>query len=411
LLAAASLLGCSAWNYAGDQVWRLEVETTSQMEALANLEATHRLDFWTEIRYGHVDLRVSLEKRALVAQVLADNGISHAVFIADLQARVEESRHWLAKSNRSKTGHSMDWTSYHPVADMQDFMAYLAETYSDFVSVVSIGKSYEGNDMQVLQICRGGCGNKPAMWIDGGIHAREWVSPAVVTFMMNELLENDAAHPDLTQDLDWYILPSVNPDGYAYSIKTERLWRKTRSPNTGSCFGCDANRNWGYMWNTGGSSSDPCAETYMGKAAFSEIENQNIRDFVFERKANIKFFNTIHSYSQLILLPWGFSYDPPANIDDLESLANLGNDALKAVHGSIYEEGCIPCMLYVASGGSLDWALGEAGIPYSYGMELRDTGTYGFLLPPEQIIPTGEETWAFHMTAAREVAKEFGQRA
>jgi len=44
-------------------------------------------------------------------------------------------------------------------------------------------------------------------------------------------------------------------------------------------------------------------------------------------------------------------------------------------------------------------------------MELRDTGTYGFLLPPEQIIPTGEETWAFHMTAAREVAKEFGQRA
>jgi hypothetical protein len=43
----------------------------------------------------------------------------------------------------------MDWTSYHPVADMQDFMAYLADTYSDFVSVVSIGKSYEGNDMQV----------------------------------------------------------------------------------------------------------------------------------------------------------------------------------------------------------------------------------------------------------------------
>jgi hypothetical protein len=43
----------------------------------------------------------------------------------------------------------MDWTSYHPVADMQDFMAYLADTYSEFVSVVSIGKSYEGNDMQV----------------------------------------------------------------------------------------------------------------------------------------------------------------------------------------------------------------------------------------------------------------------
>jgi Zinc carboxypeptidase len=49
----------------------------------------------------------------------------------------------------SSAGHNMDWTSYHPVADMQDYMAYLVETYSDFVSVVSIGKSYEGNDMQV----------------------------------------------------------------------------------------------------------------------------------------------------------------------------------------------------------------------------------------------------------------------
>ena len=56
------------------------------------------------------------------------------------------------------------------------------------------------------------------------------------------------------------------------------------------------------------------------------------------------------------------------------------------------------------------WAfliLGELGIPYSYGMELRDTGLYGFLLPPDQIIPTGEEVWAFHMTAARELIKEF----
>merc|ERR1712227_1184281 len=104
----------------------------------------------------------------------------------------------------------------------------------------------------------------------------------------------------------------------------------------------------------------------------------------------IKFYNNIHSYSQLILLPWGFS-----------------NDDLYAVHQKTYEVGCIPCLLYVASGGSLDWTLGELGIPYSYAMELRDTGAYGFLLPPDQIIPTGEEAWAFHMTAAREIIKEF----
>jgi hypothetical protein len=66
-------------------------------------------------------------------------------------------------------------------------------------------------------------------------------------------------------------------------------------------------------------------------------------------------------------------------------------------------------MLYIASGGSMDWALGTAGIPYSYAMELRDTGASGFLLPPNQIIPTAEETWAFHETAAKMIIEEFGE--
>merc|ERR1712192_320136 len=118
------------------------------------------------------------------------------------------------------------------------------------------------------------------------------------------------------------------------------------------------------MGGTGGSSSNPCADTYMGSEAFSEVENRNVRDFLLANKDQIKFYNNLHSYSQLILLPWGFGYDLPDNIDDLTRV------------------GCIPCMLYPASGGTLDWTLGEAGIPYSYGMELRDTGNYGFILPP-----------------------------
>ena len=77
------------------------------------------------------------------------------------------------------------------------------------------------------------------------------------------------------------------------------------------------------------------------------------------------------------------------------------------VHGKFYDVGCIPCILYEASGGSLDWALGEAGIPYSFAMELRDFGVNGFLLPPAEIIPTAEEAWAFHETAAKMIIEEF----
>merc|ERR1719348_598369 len=302
--------------------------------------------------------------------------------------------------------HAMDWSAYHPLEDMYDFMNYLEDTY-DFVTTESIGQSYLGTDMVVLKVCRGGCGSKPAIWIDGGIHAREWISPASVTFMMKELVENDEDHPDLTLNLDWYILPVVNPDGYLYTQTDDRFWRKTRSLHVEGCVGVDANRNWGFQWGTGGSSPDPCADTYMGPEAFSEVENTNVRDFLLAHKEQLKMYNTLHSYSQLVLLPWGYNYDLPANYDDLLAVATLGEQALEAVHGSVYEVGCIPCMLYVSSGGSLDWTLGVAGIPYSMGMELRDTGNYGFLLPPEQIIPNGEEVWAFHATVARELISEF----
>jgi murein tripeptide amidase MpaA len=262
--------------------------------------------------------------------------------------------------------------------------------------------------MRIAKVCKGGCGNKPAMWFDGGIHAREWISPATVMYMLMELVEHDADHPDLTENLDWYILPVVNPDGYLYTQTDNRLWRKTRVPNGNTgCFGTDANRNWGFHWGTGGSSDDPCSDIYMGSEPFSEVENRNMRDFLIANKDQIKFYNNVHSYSQLVLVPWGWGYEEPDNVDDLYAMANKGNDALYAVHHKTFEVGCIPCLLYVASGGTLDWTLGELGIPYSYAMELRDTGSYGFILPPDQIIPSGEEVWAFHMTVAREIITEF----
>ena len=157
----------------------------------------------------------------------------------------------------------------------------------------------------------------------------------------------------------------VNPDGYLFTQTDNRLWRKTRKPNgdTG-CFGTDANRNFGYHWGTGGSSDNACSDTYMGEAAFSEVETSNMRDWLTAHNDTIKFYNNVHSYSQLVLLPWGFGYEEPDNVDDLYRVAQAGNDALYAVHQKTYEVGCIPCMLYPASGGSIDWTLGELGIPY-----------------------------------------------
>ena len=103
-------------------------------------------------------------------------------------------------------------------------------------------------------------------------------------------------------------------------------------------------------------------------------------------------------------------------------MSDKGVEALQAVHGqnyrvgsmiqvsekhvfNLFKVGSITGMLYKASGNSLDWAHGEVGISFAISMELRDTGRYGFLLPPSQIIQTAEETWAFHMTVIRELIK------
>ena len=99
--------------------------------------------------------------------------------------------------------------------------------------------------------------------------------------------------------------------------------------------------------------------------------------------------------------------EPCKGFDDIKILAHKASKALYAVHQKSYDVGCIPCLLYVASGGSMDYALGELGIKYSMAMELRDTGRYGFVLPPEQIVPTAEEFWAFHAKAAELIMAEF----
>ena len=126
------------------------------------------------------------------------------------------------------------------------------------------------------------------------------------------------------------------------------MWRKTRSDNGGilHCKGVDANRNWGYHWNEGGSSNDKCSDTYHGPAAFSEIENVNVRDYILARRDQFVFYNSIHSYSQLILLPWAYTANPPEDYDDMFELAMLGSDALTAVHGKVYEVKIVTCIMY-----------------------------------------------------------------
>ena len=69
------------------------------------------------------------------------------------------------------------------------FLDALAEA-NDFAEVINIGKTYEGRDMNVLAITKAGPG-APSVWLEAGIHAREWIAPAVATFIVRELVNSN----------------------------------------------------------------------------------------------------------------------------------------------------------------------------------------------------------------------------
>ncbi|CAI9618922.1 unnamed protein product [Staurois parvus] len=170
------------------------------------------------------------------------------------------------------------------------------------------------------------------------------------------------------------------------------MWRKTRSINAGSsCVGVDPNRNWNAGFGGPGSSSNPCDETYHGSKPHSEPEVSAIVDFILAH-GDVKAMLTIHSYSQMLLFPYGYTNNLAPDHQELNELAKEAAAALSSLHGTQYRYGTTIATIYQADGTTTDWAY-DNGIKYSYTFELRDTGKYGFLLPAEQILPTAEETW------------------
>jgi len=320
-----------------------------------------------------------------------ESGMAYSTIIEDVGVLVEDERTRLSM----KQSPNMSWTEYHRIATVDNWINSLVSQFPNLLSYEVIGLSYEGRDMKVLKLSSGGSG-KPAIWIDSAIHAREWIAPAVNTYVINELLLN-VNNADLINGLDFYFLPFVNPDGYDYTFTNERLWRKTRSNHTGSCLGVDCNRNFGFMWGIDdeGSSTNPCTETYRGPSAYSEPEAENTKNYI-ERKANDTnwtVFITLHSYGQLWLSPYGFSETIfPDDFEELKSMSDSCVAALTAIHGTPYRTGSSSQILYKSNGSSRDWAKGSEIFKWSYTIELRNLSS--FILPPAQIIPTAEETWA-----------------
>nr|XP_012229445.1 PREDICTED: LOW QUALITY PROTEIN: carboxypeptidase B-like [Linepithema humile] len=418
-------------NYRNYHLIRVFPNTEKHVADLRDLKDTEPEDikFWSFPNPNRtLDVIVAPDVVADVKDYLRDKKIDFKVLISDIQKTISYQNPKMSKEQRedlvTTQGHTMTWKRYHRYGDIVRYLEYLAFRYPKMVELTTIGQSYEGQPIKMAKVSIGlnkDGERKPSIWIDAGMHGREWIGTAVATYILSQLVERNSTYSKLLDNSDWMILPVANPDGYEYSHTGDRFWRKTRSNHVESendsksppnllqflthytrwfwtkCEGVDPNRNFAHHWGEekeNGASLDPCRENYSGPYAFSEPETKAMSDYILANKQHIRMYLTLHSYSQMWLVPWGYTRSKPSDYTDLVNVAKKAINAIAKVHGTHYQIGSMADLMYPTSGSSDDWAKGVAGIKYAYTVELRDRGTYGFLLPATQIVPTAREIWA-----------------
>ncbi|XP_016068886.1 PREDICTED: carboxypeptidase A4 [Miniopterus natalensis] len=391
---------CGREKFFGDQVFRINVrngDEISKLNELVNLD-NFKLNLWksSSTLGSPVDVLVPSVSLQPVKFFLKSQGFDYSVTIEDLQALLDkEDEEMQYNEEQERSGNNFNYGAYHSLDAIYQEMDSIAGDFPDLASRVKIGRSFENRPMYVLKFSTGNDSQRPAIWLNAGIHSREWISQATAMWTARKIVSDYGKEPAITsilEKMDVFLLPVANPDGYVYTHTQNRLWRKTRSRSPGSsCIGVDPNRNWNASFAGGGASDNPCSEVYHGPHANSEVEVKTVADFIREH-GNFKCFIDLHSYSQLLMYPYAYTVKKARDADELDKVARSAAKALASLSGTQYQVGSTSTTVYQASGSSVDWAY-DNGIKYAFTFELRDTGHYGFLLPANQIIPTAEETW------------------
>jgi carboxypeptidase T len=249
--------------------------------------------------------------------------------------------------------------------EMLDILDAMHATFPDLISAKeSIGLTTEGRPIHMVRMSNAPDvdQDKPEVFYNALHHAREPASLSQIIFYMWHLLENygsDAEVTYLLDNMEFYIVPCVNPDGYVYNATTNPegggMWRKNRRDNGNGTFGVDLNRNYGQGWgfNNSGSSPNPNSEVYRGPSAFSEPETQVMRDFCNSREFRLTL--NYHTFGNLLIYPWG--YQPSFFTPDSAVFVNYGA-LLTRDNGYTYGT-ADQTVNYTTNGGSDDWMYGE----------------------------------------------------
>jgi extracellular matrix protein 14 len=438
-------------RYGGDVVLRFHTSTPDEVRALAEASNTLLLDVW-EFTDDWVDIRLSKDVVPSLLEMLPSSlQHAHTPLMHDLAQTIFESYPAPALTQRpSKFERSQAFTpalhssppdetnlffrDYQPLSVITPWMRLLTSLFPSHVQMINIGISYEGRDIPALRVgVHPTNSDKPSsprktIIIAGGSHAREWISVTTVNYVAYSLITSYGKSQSITkllEEFDWVFIPTMNPDGYVYTWEYDRLWRKNRQQTElRFCRGVDLDRSWGFAWDGEATKSNPCSESFAGEGPFDAVESRRLADWARNEtdnnNASIVGFLDLHSYSQQVLYPYSYSCRQlPPSLENLEELAiNLAKSIrltnrryygiAPACDGSVFprsgsdsksgvsssnsgkDEDAWPKM-ESSAGSALDWFYHEMHVRYAYQIKLRDEGSYGFLLPRENIVPTGRE--------------------
>lgn len=306
----------------------------------------------------------------------------------------------LARLDAAGVSWEWDWeqtVSLHAVPDLSCFatvdevvaeLGRVAAEHPRLVRLVDYGDSWRrtisggtlGDDLLAVRISDAATDDrpKPVFFVMSAIHAREMATAEISRELIRRLVagfEQDPGITALLREAEVWVVPVANPDGRR-KAETGLSWRKNVDDVAGcavtSKVGVDLNRNSSHHWNEGGSSGNPCDETYRGPSAASEPEVAALEALFAtlwtprgteddtvpadeERTAGLMV--TLHSYSQWILRPLGYRKAESANERSLKAIGDRFADFTG------YRSGISSIALYIASGATDDVVYGIYGVP------------------------------------------------
>jgi carboxypeptidase T len=352
--------------------------------------------YWIKVEAKDKYERTALANLGVVIETISDN----YVIVLGSKAELETIRTQFNVITSFKEVESLEFppedSLFHDNAEMIQALQKLASENPDIARLTSFGKSLEGRDMMILTLTSASDElSKAGILIMGGHHAREHLSVEMPIKLAEKMIaEYRAGNERVRNYIDnraIYIMPSVNPDGSEYDIATGnyRMWRKNRRRNSNGSFGVDLNRNYDFQWGTVGISHSPNSDVYCGTAPFSEPETQAIKGFV-DSHTNITTILSLHTFSKLILYPWGYTYDSITDNKDLEVHETMARK-MAQWNGYTPQQGSD---LYLVSGDTGDWAYGvKKLVTFTFELDPGSMFEGGFYPGQRMIEPVFAKNW------------------